>query len=160
MNIWVCFSSDDNYVQHLVVAMQSIAVSRRSGDELEIYVLDGGISGEIRKLLQQLAQRERMNIHLVDVDREKFRTAPIQTVQGSQTHVTLATYYPLLRPGLLPGVDKVIYLDCDLVCRSSLAGLYEQDMGTDWIRGVLDLHEIRHTERLGLESYECAGVLL
>lgn len=160
MSIRVCFSSDDNYVQHLVVAMQSIAVSRRSGDELEIYVLDGGISGENRKLLQQLAQRERMNIHLVDVDREKFRTAPIQTVQGSQTHVTLATYYRLLLPGLLPGVDKVIYLDCDLVCRSSLAGLYEQDMGTDWIRGVVDIDEKRHTERLGLESYVCAGVLL
>lgn len=160
MSIHVCFSSDDNYVQHLVVALQSVAVSRKSGDTLDIHILDGGISGENRKLLQQLAQRERMNIHLVDVYREKFRNAPIQTVQGSQTHVTLATYYRLLLPELLPGVDKVIYLDCDLVCRSSLAGLYEQDMGTDWIRGVVDIDEKRHTERLGLERYVCAGVLL
>lgn len=160
MSIHVCFSSDDNYVQHLVVALQSVAVSRKSGDTLDIHILDGGISGENRKLLQQLAQRERMNIHLVDVDREKFRNAPIQTVPGSQSHVTLATYYRLLLPGLLPGVDKVIYLDCDLVCRSSLAGLYEQDMGTDWVRGVEDIDRDCHAARLGLERYVCAGVLL
>lgn len=141
-------------------AMQSIATSRQSGDELEIYVLDGGISGESRKLLQNMAQREHMNIHLVAVDGEKFHDAPIQTVQGTHSHVTLATYYRLLLPELLPHVDKVIYLDCDLTCRSSLAELYAQDMGMDWIRGVVDIDEKRHTERLGLERYVCAGVLL
>ena len=160
MRIRVCFSSDDNYVQHLVVALQSVVVSRRSDDELEIYILDGGIALEKKTLLYEMAQREQVVIHFVAVDGKKFLDAPIQTVQGTHSHVTLATYYRLLLPELLPHVDKVIYLDCDLVCRSSLAELYAQDMGTGWICGVVDIDEKRHTERLGLERYVCAGVLL
>ncbi len=160
MKIHVCFSSDNNYVQHLSVAVHSVVASRKSGDELEIHILDGGISEENKTLLYNAVPQECADIHFVAIDEEKFRDAPIQTVQGTHSHVTLATYYRLLLPELLPHVDKVIYLDCDLVCRSSLAELYAQDMGTDWIRGVVDIDEKRHAERLGLERYVCAGVLL
>ena len=160
MDIKVCFSSDNNYIQHLVVAIYSVIASRKDSDNLDIYILDGGISEENKKLLYDISKKERIGIHLITVDKMFFKEAPLETMQGSHTHVTLATYYRLLLPSILPEVDKVIYLDCDLVCRSSLAGLYRVDMGQDWVRGVVDIDERSHSRRLGVQRYVCAGVLL
>lgn len=160
MKIHVCFSSDDNYAQHLAVALASILHHRKPADELTIIVLDGGIGEENKRRLQAVADAGEAELQFLSIGEDAFRDAPLHTQAGGVTHVTLATYYRLLLPSLLPDVDKVIYLDGDLVCRSSLAELYGQDMGQDWVRGVVDIDERSHAQRLGLEHYVCAGVIL
>ena len=158
--IHVCFSSDEAYAQHLAVAIASILHHRAQEDELVFSVLDGGISEENRRAIAAMTAAGEASIRFLHVDSAIFENAPIQTVQGGVSHVTLATYYRLLLPSLLPGVGRIIYLDCDLVCRASLAPLFSVDMQGSWVMGVEDIDVARHTERLGLERYVCAGVLL
>jgi len=160
MNIQVCFSSDDNYAQHLAVAMSSVLHHREGTDKLAFSILDGGIAEDNKKKLLELAQRGGATLRFLPVGEQAFRKAPVQTVKGGVSHISKAAYYRLLLAELLPDAEKVIYLDCDLVCRSSLSELYIVDMGEDWIRGVVDIDEERHAERLGLERYVCSGVLL
>ena len=160
MTIELCFSSDNNYVQHLTVALASVFHHRSASDELSICVLDGGISESNKSMLLAFAEKSGAALRFISVGDDAFMDAPIQTRNGEHSHITKAAYYRLLLAEVLPDVDKVIYLDCDLVCRSSLAGLYGMDMGLDWIRGVVDIDEERHTRRLGLDRYICSGVLL
>lgn len=160
MRIEVCFSSDDQYAQHLAVALASLLHHRALSDQVSVSVLDGGITEENRRRLEDVAEQGGARICFLPVKKDEFRNAPLQTSADGPTHISLAAYYRLLLEELLPDVDKVIYLDCDLVCRASLAELYGQDMGNDWIRGVADIDEERHTRRLGLRRYVCSGVLL
>lgn len=157
--IHICFSSDNNYAQHLAVSIASI-LHHKGEEHIVIYVLDGGISDANKSFLHAMVAGKGTEIYFVTVDGEAFRSAPIQTIQGAVAHVTLATYFRLLLQDLLPEVDKVIYLDCDLICRSSLLPLYQENMGSDWIRGVIDIDHAKHTVRLDIQNYICAGVLL
>lgn len=160
MRIAVCFSSDAGYARHLAVALASIFHHRDVTDELAVFILDGGIAEADKDVLHAMAVQNGATIRFLPVSKDVFFDAPIQTLGGTLSHVSKAAYYRILLAELLPEEEKVIYLDCDLVCRSSLAELYAQDMGTDWIRGVVDIDEKRHAERLGLERYVCSGVLL
>lgn len=160
MDIVVCFSSDAGYARYLAVALASIFHHRSGEDRLVVYVLDGGIAEADKRILQEMARENEACIRFVPVPEEEFRDAPIQTLDGAVSHISRAAYYRLLLASLLPGKEKVIYLDCDLVCRGSLAPLYAEDMGEDWLRGVVDIDEDTHCRRLGLSRYVCSGVLL
>ena len=160
MKITVCFAADERYVQPLAVALTSLLENKSEEDEMDVVVLDGGLSPSDRLTLSRLSERAVCSLRFLPVESDAFADAPLQTQPGEQTHISRAAYYRLLLEAWLPDVDKVIYLDCDLVCRSSLAELYAVDMGTDWIRGVVDIDVEKHTRRLGLERYICSGVLL
>jgi lipopolysaccharide biosynthesis glycosyltransferase len=49
-----------------------------------------------------------------------------------------AAYYRLLAPWLLPEIDKVLYLDCDLIVNGNLRELYELELGDNLIAAVRD----------------------
>ncbi|MBR3881528.1 MAG: glycosyltransferase family 8 protein [Mailhella sp.] len=160
MDITVCFASDAGYARHLAVALASLLHNKARGDRLTICILDGGIAERDRRILEGMAQEGGASLRFVPVRGESFHDAPIQTLAGSVSHISRAAYYRLLLASLLPDVEKVIYLDCDLVCRGSLAPLYGLDMKGDWLRGVVDIDAETHRRRLGLRKYICSGVLL
>lgn len=159
MNINVCLSSDNYYAQHLAVCIASV-LHHKGLENVIFWVMDGGISEKNKHILHKMMEGKDASIHFVGINEEVFRDVPIQTMQGGIAHVSIATYFRLLLPHILPDVEKAIYLDCDLVCRASLAPLFGQTMGDDWIRGVIDLDNALHCKRLGIEKYVCAGVLL
>jgi len=84
-------------------------------------------------------------------------------------HISIETYYRLYAPYILPdNVDKVLYLDGDIICNGSIEELYNADLGENII-GACDnidinpnfLNEVN--TRLGkpIDSpYYNAGVLL
>ena len=43
-------------------------------------------------------------------------------------YISLATYYRLLIPELIPNEDRILYLDCDIIVRKSLSDLYNRDL--------------------------------
>lgn len=161
MRIAVCFSSDANYAQPLAVTLASIFHHKSAEDELFIYVLDGGIRDEDKAIMHAMTAQAGANVRFLPVGEDAFSHAPLQALGGTHSHITKATYYRILLAELLPQEDNVIYLDCDLICKSSLADLYAQGGGGEyWICGVPDIAEQQQAQRLGLEHYVNAGVLL
>ena len=51
----VCFSSDNNYVQHLTTAMASVLKNLKSDSIIRFYILDGGISECNKKNILELS---------------------------------------------------------------------------------------------------------
>ncbi len=49
-------------------------------------------------------------------------------VAAGSSHLTAASLLRLLLPSLLNGIDRVIYLDCDLVVLSDITALYDTDL--------------------------------
>ena len=152
-NINVCLSCDDNYSKYAGVVISSILANANEDDNLSIYVLDGGISEEHKKQIESLKSIKDYNLEFVSVNPDMFEEyAKIKT----HAYITIATYYRLKFPSLL-NVDKIIYLDCDVIVNSSLAELINIDLGANLVAGVKDLNkrEIRKNP-----TYVNAGMLV
>ena len=54
-------------------------------------------------------------------------------------HISRRTYYRYLIADLKPQLDKCLYIDVDVIVSDSLNGLWNIDMGQNYIAGVQEL---------------------
>lgn len=78
---------------------------------------------------------------------------------------TMAMWYRIFLPDLLPDADRVLYLDVDTLVTDSLAPLLDLDLAGHYLGAVTNVfldHHLRRPAELGLrlESYFNSGVLL
>lgn len=135
-SINVCLACDDNYSKYAGVVIASILANANPKDRLNFYILDGGISEDNKQKIQSLKFIKDCEINFITIDEsmfEEYKVVP--TLQ----HISFATFYRLKLTTLLPEVDKVIYLDCDMVAVSSLKNLFETDFENNYACGVIDI---------------------
>ena len=127
-------AADDNYVKPLAVMLQSAAQNVRVGNQLQVIVLDGGISE---------ANWSGLKETLADLPIELFSIRPdIAAVSDLATshHITHTAYLRLLAGRILPdSIDKVIYLDSDLLICDDLSELWELPLGDQFALAVPDV---------------------
>ena len=119
----IALATDRNYLPHACTAIASMLVHRRNSPErnlaLRIWLLhqelDVGAFSEIRKL----ARLENFELIPVKVPETAFSGWKIFRKDWG-----IATYYRLLLPSLLPDVEKVVYLDCDLLLLDDVLSLW------------------------------------
>lgn len=132
----ICLACDDNYSKYAGVVIASALAN--TDIDLNIYILDGGISEEHKQEISSLKSIHNCDIHFIQIDENLF-----EDYKKVKTHayLSLATYYRLKLPTLLPNVDRLIYFDCDMVVNSSLKDLFNTDMGESAIAGVRDINK-------------------
>lgn len=150
----VCLSCDDNYSKHAGVVIASILANAKSGDNLNFYILDGGITENNKQKIRTLTSIKGCKINFIQVYERMF-----EEYKKVKTHkyVTLATYFRLKLPTILPAVSRVIYLDCDMIVEESLEKLFNKYLGNCAIAGVHDIKNRRVQEN---PTYVNAGMLL
>ncbi len=154
--IAVCFGCDNNYVQHMGATISSILKSKKEGEFIKFYVIDGGISAVNKHKLSYFEQKYTCKIIYIKPDLEKLRNC--NTFKGD--YISLATYYRLLIPELIPDEDRVLYLDCDIVVRKPLSDIFNKEFENNLVLGVVDVSLKEHSERLNVKKYVNGGVLL
>ena len=120
----VVLATDNNFVQHCCVTITSILCNNA---DVDIYIITEGLSQNNEQLLR--AQVESLNgrFHLAFVDKAVIAKLPMP--RSAAQHISPATYYRLFVTGLLPeSVDKLIYLDCDIVVRGGLGDYWNIDI--------------------------------
>lgn len=115
-------SLNQNYLPQLRVMLVSLALNN-PGLNYRLFLLYRGFSDETLQELAQQVSCLRGELHPVQVDENLFRTAPV-TRQYPQE-----MYYRLLAARLLPPeLDRVLYLDPDILILNSILPLWQQDM--------------------------------
>ena len=134
----VCVACDNNYAKYAGVVIASVLANAERDDKLVFYILDGGIDNDNKSRIMELKSIKDCEINFVDIDESLF-----EDYKKVQTHsyITLATYFRLKLPSLLPDIDRIIYFDCDFVINSSLYKLFNKDLGTNHIAGVRDINK-------------------
>lgn len=156
--IEVCFSCDDNYSKYATAAILSILDNKNSDEEYIFHILHANLSQEVVEKFNKI-----QNVKLHQVQNEIFEP---YFNNGVCKNVTIPTLYRLILPSLLPDVDRILYLDCDIAILKSLAKLYEIDLKPNqYAAAVHDLGYEGHMERMGFEQndnnfYFNAGVIL
>ena len=150
----ICVSCDDNYSKYAGVVIASALANANKDDYLSVYVLDGGITQEHKEEILSLKSIKECDINFVEIDQSLFdEYAKIKP----HSNITIATYYRLKLPTLLPNVDKIIYFDCDMIINSSLKELYETTMTDFLVAGVSDINKKMVKKN---PSYVNAGMLV
>ena len=163
--ILIFFSTDDNYIPYLDVAIASLIENASKAQTYRIVVLNTGLDPEnIRKIRRN--ERAGFQIDFVDISEE---VESIKARLKDVYHFSVVTYYRLFIASLFPQYDKVIYLDCDLVVLGDVSELYRVDLG-DNILGAAPEQFVQNTaefrryaaDALGVDpdGYVNAGVLL
>lgn len=130
----IAYCTDDGGVEMMLVSIFSVAKNHDSSKfNINVHVLESGLSPENRAKINLLNETfEHLEIECIAVDKSLFgrfyrtRSLPAQA------------YYRYLLPQLLPEVERILYIDIDILCRAELASLFDLDMGDNYIAAVPD----------------------
>ena len=149
----IFFSTDDNYIPYLDVALSSLIANASKKFNYRIIVLNTGLNeSNVDKIKQN--ERDGFKIDFADIsaDVEKIK-AKLKNVY----HFSIVTYYRLFIASLFPQYDKVIYLDCDLVVLGDISELYRTELG-DNILGACPEQFVQNTEEFRIYAAQALGV--
>ncbi len=161
----IFFSTDDNYIPYLDVAVSSLIANASRAFNYRIIILNTGLSSEnIRKVMAN--EQPGVRIDFVDI------SAHVESIRShfkNVYHFSVVTYYRLFIASLFPQYDKIVYLDCDLVVLGDISALYRTEMGDNILAAapeqfVQSTAEFRRYAEAALgvdpDGYVNAGVLL
>lgn len=130
----VLCAADENYVKPLAVMLHSAASNLGSGRHLHVVLFDGGISEDsysgIRESLVDLP---------ISIDVLKPDLSKVNDLMTSH-HITHTAYLRLMAARLLPdSIDKVIYLDSDVLVVDDLSQMWELDLDDYYCLAATDI---------------------
>ncbi|MFC5472183.1 glycosyltransferase family 8 protein [Cohnella suwonensis] len=127
---------DNIYSQHLGVAFASMLINMSPGTMAYLYVLSAGLTEENKAKLKKTVSRfAGACIQFIHVDGSIYE----QFIVSGQ--ITRATYLRLAIPDALPTtIQKVIYMDSDVVVTGNIVELWDTDLRGHAIAAVIDPH--------------------
>ena len=151
----ICMSFDDNYLAPALTAIVSLL--KKTNSVIRFYILcDDQLSSNSRELIC-LNAGNRNEVQFIDVDAKILKKFPL-----NREYISINTYYRLLIQNLIP-VNKIIYLDADIIVCDDLVNLWNEDLHGKCMGGVLDEGGITQARRLNMRGdvyYFNAGILL
>lgn len=146
----VALSTDDNYACHTAATMASVLDNANKEDNLHFYIM-GNISNKTKEKLRKLKKIKPFKLTFFRVDETKLKF--LQKVKIN-VHVSMATYYKLFMPEFFPHINKMIWLDSDLIVLKSLKEFWDIDIEDYYFGAVPDLRFVRLGKELQIpEKY-------
>lgn len=147
---------DNSYIRHCGVMLRSLFLANQD-EELRVYVVHGDLEPAAWGVLVSYLSEFLSSVSFLHVGADLLANLPVHG------HLTLATYYRLLFPMILPaGISRLIFLDSDMIIAGSLRELWQTSLQGQPVAAVIDRSQAENLERLELEggSYFNGGVLL
>ena len=152
--VLVC-AADDNYAMPLAVTVRSVLENLRNTCKVALFIIDGGISQlNKRKIIKSLgSKRVDIDIKWVQIDGSILEEMKISG------HITIAAYYRLLIPQIVPKqFKKAIYLDSDLIVNRDLEQLWKLEIGENYLLAAQDTGAPYVSSSKGLRNYRELGI--
>jgi lipopolysaccharide biosynthesis glycosyltransferase len=162
--IQVFFSSDENYAPHLATAIASVVSNAAPEDRVSFHILSCDLSPGTRQGFYGLAGEKGFPVHFLEPLEDMALFAKQVATPTPDNFLPDLTYYRLMMGSLFPELERILYLDCDLVVRKSLGPLWAASLEGKLLGAVEDQGECeelaREKELLGADPYLNSGVLL
>ena len=149
--IHIACCSNEKLAPMFGVVVTSVGINVTS-DDVMMYLLHNGLKDSTVKRLQKIADRYNVRLKFLKIDLEILKDCP---VDEKNHYGNIMMYARLLLSSMLPDLDKVIYLDCDLVVCKDLKSLWETDVNDVAVAMAPDLwYQDKGTlSRLGINNY-------
>lgn len=149
-------SSDQNYACHMGVMFVSLLENTSCPERCHLVILDGGIEADTRQTIATEVEKRKGTVTFLAFDRDAYQQYPLRR------NMTTAAYYRISIPELFAqSVEKVIYLDCDMIVKGDIAELWEFPLDGCHVAAVQNLSNSTYRS-LGIlqQLYFNSGVML
>ncbi|HFI0293435.1 TPA: glycosyltransferase [Streptococcus suis] len=128
----LAFTVSDSYIDYMGTTLYSIMV-HTGKSPVSVYVLTSDISDYSRFKLQKLEDRfYNLIINIVVVDTKQFEELPL-----NRSHITRPeVYFRMAFASLLPDLDRILYLDSDILAQKDLQPLWETPLDGAYMAAV------------------------
>ena len=124
MNILVTINR--NYIEPLLVMLYSLIQNNKT--DIVVYVLHNDLNKEDRNYIKENVNSK---VIFIRVDDDKLKQAP------TFKKFPITMYYRLFAPIYLPkSVEKILYLDPDIIVKGDLSSLYNMDLKENLFAGA------------------------
>lgn len=154
-------STDNNYLQYCEVMLCSVFENNK---DLHFYVhlLHSELTKDSIAIMTNFCSRYQNQISFYKIDDEMLKNVN----RRENSPVSIATYYRVLLPDLLDeSIDKIFYLDCDVIVLGDIKPLYDINYDGYGVAAIFDAspYDSAHRELMGLDltgKAFCAGVMM
>ena len=159
-------STDDNYLQHCVAMLCSLYENNK-GVQMIVHLLVDNLSQKSRDVISSLSEQYGNKAVFYSMRPEMLENIHLNDIQfNGKNMYSIATYYRIFLPSLLPmNIDRILYLDCDIIVLKNISELFTLNMEGFGVAAVKDASPYdsyhRHKMGLGLQhSAFCAGMMM
>ena len=152
----ISMSLNNDYIYPTIIAITSILENAYSYTKYDFYILyTSNFLKENKNKLKNFEKKypNKCSINLKNMTNFKFKNAKLSGPMQS-----IATYYRLILPELLPNINKIIYLDGDTLILDDLKEMYDINVDNYYYKGFLDIGIDLFLPNN--DNYICAGILL
>ncbi len=133
----VVFAADDGYVPMVTTTIRSMLDNTDASRFYDIVILTSNISWEHQQLMRENlvggASNVSLRFHDVSSVIDQYDLAT------NNEHIGIETYYRFIIQRVMPGYDKVLYLDSDLIVEGDVAQLYDTELGDSLLAATRDV---------------------
>ncbi len=131
-SIPVVFISDNNFVAPTMVAISSFVENISQNVFFDIYVICMNVEKQKRELFKKISTA-RVRVHVMNLD-HKYANLGIE-----HAHVSKAALFKFDIPNIFSNLDKILYLDGDVLIKGDLSELFNLDISDVYLAGVRDM---------------------
>lgn len=132
-NIILGLAADNKYAVLAAVLLKSIELNHCQGNNtVEVSFISNSLSKSRQEMLRQSINSEHIKLTFIETQPEHFKK-----FSGIEKAKKLTAYHRLLLPELLPdSINRLLYLDCDMIVRKSLKLLWNTKLDTGMVIGA------------------------
>jgi len=164
INIAMCF--DDGYVFPSKVALYSL-FKNNPHHEIHVYIMHAGLSSKSQLELEKLVNFfTNSKIIFKEINAKKIQEKFSKTLVID--YISIATYYRYFIADELPDIEKILYIDGDILFNADILPVWQTSLGSNLYAAVQDNwvmnDQKEHLNDIGFENttekYYNAGFLL
>lgn len=135
MNIATALNS--RYMRYAYVMLLSLFKNQPENIDIRIYLLNTDLTDTDRTHLSELVAKYRQTIYFIHIDKGIFpASCPVSDSWS------LEAYFRLMICDILPDdIDRLLYLDVDIIINQSLTELYQTDFGENMLCACADPYQ-------------------
>ncbi|WP_026503650.1 glycosyltransferase family 8 protein [Butyrivibrio sp. NC3005] len=161
----IIYATDDNYSFLAGVSIESLFENNKDAGEINVYILDDGISDNNKEQLKLVSNKYGRNLFYVNVKDFIEQISSITTVSYNlENKISFTAYARFFIDKLLPNLEKAIYIDCDTLVVGNLNNLYEYEIPIEYTLGMaVDCTQREYVKSLEIPEnslYYNSGVML
>lgn len=159
--ISIVLIADESFVMPTSVAIVSILRHRRVEIPHHIYVVTPGMRSEQKQLLESLSADGGV-VSVVEGELGKFEYLHDDDKSVAHMSATKAALLKFDLPALFPHLDKILYLDGDIIVRGDLSELFFTELGEYYLAAAHDTGKMYFSDPMLLEypGYFNSGMML
>lgn len=161
MHFHVTCSTDNYYLQHCMAMLCSLLDNNKK-HVITAHILYSELTTESQKLIYGMFARYGQEVKLYDISGNEM----LENCKLSHPHLSIAAYYRLMLPTLVSqDIDKMLYLDCDVVVLRDLEELMALNIDDYGVAAINDCTPANNKHRMDIgkglnDRMFCSGVML